>query len=358
MPALSSWKRVSADDISYQRLLGMSNLILAVSINNSALLSQGITPAKVLLRVFPAQTNRILNRLKEHAIFTHLSETERGVKMYYHCPQYRIEEFVEGEKLTIFELGNKLLSRTIAQIFWEYHHDTLLSEVLLQFDPKVPFAERFLSEWYYTFKTEFPTYMELVKTEENINIMKRLQFITTPEFEKEYRTILQGLAGTEVVTSHCDVHEMNMLRLYADKEKIRLIDFEYSTFNYRAIDLATLWVETTIDYTHPVFPFVKLYEANKWDEEELARFVRAYLERDGQAKGRDNVEEYVVKELPVLLSEVKKAEPLVSAVWAVWSIIVADWKNLDETKDWNFAYGLLRFNLYEKSKREHLKCMA
>ena len=358
VPALSSWKGVTPDSITFQRLLGMSNMVLGVSICDPVLLAQGITPTKVLLRVYPTQTSRIICREKEQAIFAYLSETDHGVKMYYSCPLYRIEEFIEGEKLTIFELGNKMLIKTIAQIFSEYHHDPLLSDVLLQFDPKLPFAEKFLTEWYTTFKMGFATYMENVKSEDNIAIMKSLQFFATPEFEKEYRTILQGLSGTEIVTSHCDVHEMNMLRNFNNKEKIILIDFEYSTFNYRAIDIATLWVETTIDYTHPIFPFFKIYEANKWDEEDLTRFIRAYLERDAILHGKENVEDYVNKETPLLTAEVKKAEPLVSALWAVWAIIMVDWKHLDESKDWNFAYAMQRFGLYEKSKKEVLKTLA
>ena len=185
--------------------------------------------------------------------------------------------------------------------------------------------------------------------------MKQLQYLVTPEFEKEYKTLLQGLNGSEIVASHGDAHEMNMLKLHSSKDKVLLIDYEYTSFNYRAIDIATLWVETTIDYTYPIFPFVKQYEANKWDEEDLTRFVRTYLERDAMLKGEGNAEDYVSKELPILLSEVKKAEPIVSVTWAVWAIIIIDWKEMDESKDWNLPYAALRFSQYEKAKKNALK---
>eukprot|EP01022_Parablepharisma_sp_SALTPOND_P001336 TRINITY_DN106124_c0_g1_i1.p1 TRINITY_DN106124_c0_g1~~TRINITY_DN106124_c0_g1_i1.p1 ORF type:complete len:418 (+),score=22.34 TRINITY_DN106124_c0_g1_i1:116-1255(+) len=357
VPNIGSWKGVTSDALSYTRLLGMSNVTLAVAITDPILLSQGITPTKVLLRIYPTQTSRIISRAKEQAIFVHLSDTDRGVKELYTCPQFRIEEFFEGEKLSTFELCNKLLMRYIAGLFCDYHHDHGLQEILGQFDPKIPFAERFLNEWYATFKADFGNYLSYIRTEENLAVMKKLQYLTTPEFEKEYRTLLQGLTDTEVVASHCDIHEMNMLRSYQNKEKIILIDYEYTTFNYRAIDIATLWVETTIDYTHPVFPFVKHYENNKWSEEELLLFIRAYLERDAVLKHKENVEEYVNKEAPVLLLEVKKAEPLVSAMWAVWSLVINNWKTFDEHNDWNLYYALMRFRQYEKSKVEALKLM-
>jgi len=354
-PAIPSWKAVTAESLSFGRLLGMSNLILYVAVTDPVLLAQGLHPSKVLLRIYPLKLGRIVNKQKEQAVFSHLAETDHGVKMYYQCPQYRLEEFIEGEKLTFMELNNKILMKAIAQIFCEYNHDAALSDIVSQFDPKTPFADRFFVDWYATFKSNFPSYLEKVKTEENLAILKRLQYLTTPEFEKEYKMLVQGLSGSEMVVAHSDVHEMNMLKLLSSKDKVLLIDYEYTTFNYRAIDIATLWVETTIDYTYPVFPFVKQYEANKWDEEDLIKFIRAYLERDAILKGRESVEEYVNKELPSLLLEVKKAEPLVSVVWAVWSIIMIDWKEVDETKDWNFAYAALRFGQFEKSKKDALK---
>ena len=286
-PMIPSWKDVTPEGISFNLLLGMSNHIYAVSIIDPAILSRGITPTKVLLRIYPTQASHIVSRLKEQAVFTHLASTERGVKMYYSCPQYRIEEFFDGEKLTTFELCNKLFMKCIAQLFCDYHHDVGLQDVVARFDPKVPFAERFLSSWHSTLKNDFTNYWSYIKSEENSTILKKLQYMTTPEFEKEYITLLQGLEGSEVVVSHNDVHELNMLRSYTNKERLILIDFEYTTFNYRAIDIAMIWVETTIDYTHPVFPFIKYYENNKWDEEELMRFIKAYLERDAVLKEKE-----------------------------------------------------------------------
>jgi len=352
---LPSWKNTTPDSICVDRLFGMSNLTLAVSIKDPFLLSQNIFPTKVLLRIFPEHGSRVISRSKEHAIFTHLAETPNGIKMYYSCPQYRIEEFFDGEKLSMFELNNKLMMKHIATMFCDYHHDPVLFNIIGQFDPKVPFAERWLTDWLAPFKENFEMYASKIKSEEGQILIKKLQYLTTPEFEKEYKALIQSLSGTELVSSHCDVHEMNMLRSYTNKERLILIDFEYSTYNYRAIDIATLLVETMIDQTHPAFPYNKLYESNKWDDEELTRFIKFYLERDAVIKFKENIEEYVAKETPILFSEVKRCEAIVSASWAVWSLLVANWKTFDEAKDWNLIYGSWRLSLYEKAKVDALK---
>jgi len=352
---LPSWKNTTPDSISFSRLFGMSNTTLGVSISDPVLLSQGIFPAKVLLRIFPEQPSRIISRGKEQAIFSHLSDTPNGIKMYYSCPQYRIEEFFDGEKLSMFELNNKLMMKYIATMFCDYNHDPALFDVLGQFDPKTPFAERWITDWLVPFRENFGMYNSKVKTEEGKTLMKKLQYLTTPEFEKEYRALIQSLVGTELVASHLDVSELNMLRSYANKERLILIDFEFSTFNYRAIDIATLLVETTIDQSHPVFPSVKIYESNKWDDDELTTFIKFYLERDALIKHKENVEEYVTKETPILFSEVKRCEAIVSACWSVWPFLVADWQNFDETKDWHILYSSYRLALYEKAKHEAFK---
>eukprot|EP00831_Metopus_contortus_P020411 TRINITY_DN18983_c0_g1_i2.p1 TRINITY_DN18983_c0_g1~~TRINITY_DN18983_c0_g1_i2.p1 ORF type:complete len:375 (+),score=40.81 TRINITY_DN18983_c0_g1_i2:22-1146(+) len=345
---VSKWKESGPEDIEYHRMLGMTNVVLCVKLREGV--SPAVEPRKVLLRIFPEQASGVVNKKKEQAVFEYLSRTEIGVKMYFQCDCFRVEEFLEAEHVTTFELNNKVLMRNIAFAFCQFNHDRGLINLLTVQEGKKSFAERFLTEYLSPFRANFEFYCSEVKTHSNISIMKELHFMTTSQFEKEYCGILDRLKGSEMIASHCDVHELNILRFTKSKAQVKLIDYEYCSPNFRSIDLATLWMESAIDYTHPVFPFMTLYEENKWDDDELAVFLKAYLEADGIQKGKSDIDEYVQSEYPILLEEVYLAQPLVCAMWSVWAILVANWKQLNEAADWNFAFALIRYRMYQQTR--------
>jgi thiamine kinase-like enzyme len=47
---------------------------------------------------------------------------------------------------------------------------------------------------------------------------------------------------------------------FEDHTKVTLIDFEYSSLNYRGYDIAAYVNECFIDYSYPVKPKFKIYE--------------------------------------------------------------------------------------------------
>jgi thiamine kinase-like enzyme len=335
-------------------MLGMSNKVMGIVVTDPALIGEGISPSKAILRIYPEKNNRTTNRKREQAVFEYLSKVGKGVKMLYSCPKYRIEEFFDGGKLIVEELHDRKLMKKIAKVLCDYNRDEELLDLLAHFDTKTPFAQVVIDEWQPLFREEFETYVSNVRTEEALNLLKKIKYMTTPEFEKEYRKLLKGLSKSEVVASHCDIHEMNMMRS-ADHKKLMLIDYEYASPNYRAIDVATLFMETTIDYTYPVFPYVKQDEKMKWNEEELLYFVGCYLEREAKHKNVSDVKKYVKAETSTLVYEIRKAEPLICAMWSLWSVLLINWDTFDETKDWNLEYAAMRFDMYENYKESALK---
>ena len=47
---------------------------------------------------------------------------------------------------------------------------------------------------------------------------------------------------------------------HEDHTKVTLIEFEYSSMNYRGFDIAAYVNEAFMDYTYPVKPKFKVYE--------------------------------------------------------------------------------------------------
>merc|ERR1711953_770129 len=81
-------------------------------------------------------------------------------------------------------------------------------------------------------------------------------------------------SGLDVVFSHWDNQENNILQTHYG---LRFIDFEYSGMEYQAFDIATYFVECTIDYIVDEHPFYKVSLADFPTEEEQKLFCSIYL---------------------------------------------------------------------------------
>lgn len=112
--------------------------------------------------------------------------------------------------------------------------------------------------------------------------------LTDPEvLSKEYEGLLSGFSECENVFSHNDFQENNVMIWHEDHTKVTIIDFEYSSLNYRGFDIAAYVNECFIDYMYPVRPKFKFYEAQmlKYLQDshnqggEFERLLTAYLTR-------------------------------------------------------------------------------
>ena len=74
---------------------------------------------------------------------------------------------------------------------------------------------------------------------------------------------------------------------HEDKERLTMIDFEYSNLNYKGYDIAHYVNEGFMDYTYPVRPKFKIYENQMLEylkesllpESEMEKVLICYLER-------------------------------------------------------------------------------
>lgn len=78
-------------------------------------------------------------------------------------------------------------------------------------------------------------------------------------FEAYYSGLVQR---DDLVLSHNDVQENNILMSSADNEKLVLIDFEYAGWNPRAYDIANFINECSVDLAHPGPTGIKYYHRN------------------------------------------------------------------------------------------------
>lgn len=96
-----------------------------------------------------------------------------------------------------------------------------------------------------------------------------------------------------------------------DMTKFTLIDFEYSSLNFRGYDIASYVNEIMIDYMHPVNPKFKIYMEffeQFMEEKELDRILTYYLrkyheimsDREDDYEYRGDFHKVLKKELPIL----------------------------------------------------------
>ena len=76
----------------------------------------------------------------------------------------------------------------------------------------------------------------------------------------EYEGLISGFKSTETVFSHNDFQENNVMIWHKDHTKMTIIDFEYSSLNFRGYDIAAYVNECFVDYSYPVNPKFKYYD--------------------------------------------------------------------------------------------------
>lgn len=117
----------------------MSNACYRVfSIKNEAL-----TP--LLYRKF---SSKLGNKSVEAIIFKHASERGIGPKLIFQNGEYRIEEFLNGRPLTIWELRNPYIYGQIARMIFNFNHNTAILDQLTSVMPKTRLQhDMYMHEW-------------------------------------------------------------------------------------------------------------------------------------------------------------------------------------------------------------------
>ncbi|XP_042302438.1 choline kinase alpha isoform X3 [Sceloporus undulatus] len=184
----------------------------------------------------------------ESVMFAILAERALGPKLYGIFPQGRLEEFIPSRKLDTEELSLPDISAEIAEKMARFH------------GMKMPFNKE--PKWLFgTMEKYLNQVMRIKFTRESRvrKLNKILSYNLTQEL-KTLRSLLEATASP-VVFCHNDCQEGNILLLEgredSEKQKLMLIDFEYSSYNYRGFDIGNHFCEWMYDYVYEKYPFFK-----------------------------------------------------------------------------------------------------
>lgn len=353
--SIPSWQNIDfePEDLQLVRFNSMTNTVFSAELPK-----ENANPRRVLIRIF-ADSSKMINKRKERTIFYEVASQKLGPNILAESDDFRVEQYLYSRTLMMFEFRNPLIIKNFAERLCDFHYNKALETQLNLLEKnKKSFIARVLDEWLEIFKSEYPMYCAKTSLPENLKILEELKFLTTPQFLEEFTRLLP-VKSQEVIVSHNDILGANLLQMNKDLTKMVIIDYEYCSFNYRGFDLSLFVTESAMDYSYPEIPYCKLYDEAKMDMHEINYLCECYLKHyyHNYYKGIETYEQYSAKELPILIEETLRLEPLNTVMWGMWGITTIHWNELskeNETECWNYAYAKLKFDVYNQLKKQFL----
>ncbi|NWQ64557.1 CHKA kinase, partial [Neopipo cinnamomea] len=347
----------SAGERDVSMIGGLSNMLFQCSLPDT-IETVADEPRKVLLRLYGAilqmrscdkgesvqsQKENDLQGAEamvlESVMFAILAERALGPKLYGIFPQGRLEEFIPSRKLRTEELSLPDISAEIAEKMARFH------------GMKMPFNKE--PKWLFGTMEKYLNQVLRIKfTRESKT--RKLNELLSYNLPKEMRSLRAMLEATSspVVFCHNDCQEGNILLLEgrenSENQKLMLIDFEYSSYNYRGFDIGNHFCEWMYDYSYEKYPFFKASVLKYPSKKQQLHFISSYLSafHDG-FESLSNEEKSKLEE--EVLVEVNRFALASHFFWGLWSIIQA---KISSIEFGYLEYALSRFNAYFDQKRK------
>ncbi|KAL0968363.1 hypothetical protein UPYG_G00265880 [Umbra pygmaea] len=335
-----SWKSIPAEDFHISIVSGgLSNLLYMCSLPDH-IQTIGDEPHRVLLRVYGAILQGVDSLVLESVMFAILAERTLGPRLYGVFPEGRLEQYMPSNRLRTEQLFVPELSAEIASKMARFHRMVM------------PFNKE--PKWLFdTIGRYMDQVMNLKFTREaHIKKYNKLMKYNLPAELENLRVLLEA-TPSPVVFCHNDVQEGNILLLenrdHSSTDKLMLIDFEYSSYNYRGFDFGNHFCEWCYDYTHSQWPFYKYTPDNYPSREQQLHFIRNYLaETGGYAESSMHEDQaHIEKEM---LFEANRFALASHFLWGLWSIIQA---RISKIEFGYMDYAQSRFEAYFKQKSKY-----
>ncbi|KAG7456171.1 hypothetical protein MATL_G00248950 [Megalops atlanticus] len=333
-----TWKKIPESDFQISIISGgLSNLLYLCSLPDHSPCI-GDEPQQVLLRVYGAILQGVDSLVLESVMFAILAERMLGPRLYGIFPEGRLEQYVPSTRLRTEQLRIPELSAEIAVKMARFH------EMVMPFN-KEP-------KWLFGTIDRYMDQILKLKFVREAHI-KKFNKLMKHNLQEELESLRALLAATPspVVFCHNDVQEGNILMLEdqdpSSKEKLMLIDFEYSSYNYRGFDFGNHFCEWVYDYTYDQWPFFKANLDNYPNREQQLHFIQSYLaETGGYSENTMHEDQARIEE--EMIVETNRYALASHFLWGLWSIIQA---RISTIEFGYMDYAQSRFDAYFKQKK-------
>uniref|UniRef100_A0A8D3B4F4 Ethanolamine kinase n=1 Tax=Scophthalmus maximus TaxID=52904 RepID=A0A8D3B4F4_SCOMX len=316
---------------------GLSNKLFLCSLSDS-LDTVGDEPRSILLRLYGAILQGAEAMVLESVMFAILAERELGPKLYGIFPQGRLEQYVPSRKLDTCELSDPSLSSEVAEKMAKFH------------GMRMPFNKE--PKWLFgTMDKYLSQVMRLNFTRDShLRCFNRLLSYNLPQEMDLLKSLLES-TPSPVVFCHNDCQEGNILLLNnhqnSDTQRLMLIDFEYSSYNYRGFDIGNHFCEWMYDYTCEEFPFFRVDAQAYPSKAQQLHFIENYLRESDRGFERLSEDERTKLKQEMYI-EVNRFSLASHFFWGLWSIIQA---RLSTIKFGYLEYAQARFDAYFQQKK-------
>ncbi|XP_043561859.1 choline kinase alpha isoform X1 [Chiloscyllium plagiosum] len=351
-----AWKTLSEDEFQISIIRGgLSNLLFQCSLPDTKSCVKD-EPRCVLLRLYGAILQMTCNKgeskqmnqdsfdirgadamVLESVMFAILAERSLGPKLYGIFPQGRLEQFIASRKLETKELAIPSISTEIAKKMATFHRMTM------------PFNKE--PTWLFrTMEKYLQQVMRISFTREShVRVFHQLLSYNLPQEMEKLRSLLQA-TPSPIVFCHNDCQEGNLLLLENTEnsdQKLMLIDFEYSSYNFRGFDFGNHFCEWMYDYNCDEYPFFKADIKNYPTKMQQLHFIRVY-----NAENQDEFDlndDQIAKMEDQMLEEINRYALASHFFWGLWSIIQA---RISAIEFGYLDYALARFETYFEQKKQ------
>ncbi|XP_077639274.1 choline/ethanolamine kinase [Lonchura striata] len=307
-----SWKLIGPDEFGISLVSGgLSNLLYKCALPEHVP-SVGDEPRQVLLRVYGAILQGVDSLVLESVMFAILAERALGPRLFGVFPQGRLEEYIPSRRLRTEELREPCVSAEIAVTMARFHGMAM------------PFNKE--PKWLFgTMEGYLRQISELTFSEPAQ--LQQLEQLRGYNLEQEMRSLRALLEATPspVVFCHNDVQEGNILLLAGregSSDSLMLIDFEYSSYNYRGFDLANHFCEWVYSYGSRRWPGFSERPQHYPSRQQQLHFIRHYLwGQPGGPSGPPREERQRLEE--ELLRETERFALASHFFWGLWSVVQA-----------------------------------
>uniref|UniRef100_A0A8C4ZTP9 ethanolamine kinase n=1 Tax=Gadus morhua TaxID=8049 RepID=A0A8C4ZTP9_GADMO len=298
-----SWKTIPESDFQISIVSGgLSNLLYMCNLP-AQVATVAEEPRRVLLRVYGAILQGVDSLVLESVMFAILAERTLGPKLYGIFPEGRLEEYLPNDRMRTEELYDPSISSEIACKVARFHK------------MQMPFNKE--PKWLF-------------------GTIDRQLLAATP---------------SPVVFCHNDVTEGNILKLEgrdpSSTERLMLIDFEYSSYNYRGFDFGNHFCEWMYNYTYNEWPFYRASAESYPTREQQLHFIRNYL-AEYRTFSDSTSQEDKTQEEEAMLIEANRYALASHFLWGLWSIIQA---KISKIEFGYMDYAYCRFEAYFKQKK-------
>ncbi|XP_054581575.1 choline kinase alpha isoform X2 [Eptesicus fuscus] len=335
-----AWRGLREDQFHISIIRGgLSNMLFLCSLPDTVA-TVGDEPRKVLLRLYGAILKMGTEAMVlESVMFAILAERSLGPKLYGIFPQGRLEQFIPSRRLETEELSLPDISAEIAEKMATFH------------GMKMPFNKE--PKWLFGTMEKYLNQVLRIKFTEGAKVKQLHRFLSynLPLELENLRSLLES-TPSPVVFCHNDCQEGNILLLEGgenlEDQKLMLIDFEYSSYNYRGFDIANHFCEWMYDYNYEKYPFFRANLGKFPTRKQQLHFISSYLAAfPNEFENLSNEEKFIIEE--EMLVEVNRFALASHFFWALWSIVQA---KISSIEFGYMDYAQARFDAYFHQKRK------